>query len=426
MLKEFLTRAASRLLGVDLQALRNEIARDTTIVPSIDISRRMTYGFRNAEELSSRELRDVYRGLVADLTSFRAGQFADALLSYVEIQRTAGDDRWEGVETSHPWRELLRRPNDYMDPLSFWEWAFSARDLQGAASCFVEYDALGIPAKLHPIFSEYGRVLPKLDEMGRIAYYVYQLAGSESPYRIEPENVFRLRRPHPLHQAWDASLIQLAAYEIDIDTASNINARDTAVRAERPPILLETDRDVSGEVLDEISVDFWNRYVGATQGVPIASSGLKAKNVQLTDQQFKILERHRFTRSQIHRTWGIPEGMWSDKANRANAEAHLLAFAIYTTRPNLRACSYQVEHQFERLFRADPNALRVWVDEDALIPALDPETQAKIDRLYVDGGIWLRNEVRARDGKDEIDGGEIATVSIGTKPLSQVGTESFL
>lgn len=412
-------------LLVDPSQERTVQYRNVPLVPSLDLSRATNLlGLLDSGELTTMELRAVYRGIVADLTRFRASTFA-AALGQLSVQARRGE-KWDEVPDDHPWNLILRRPNPDDDPVTFWEVAFSLYDLQGCASFYVERNVLGVPVVLHPVYPEYGTVKPNLNAVGAIESFTFRRADGYTD-RWDRSEVLRIRRPHPLHKARDISLLQMAAFDVDVDTLGKISARDSAGTSQRPPVVLETDADLPPDKLDAVSQDFHARYTGRVRGTPVASSGLKTKHVALMEADLKLLEQRKYSKSEILRTWGIPEGFLSDKANRNNAEAHFFVFASYTVTPVMRSAAAQMEHQLEVLFSADPQALRIHVPN--LVPT-DLEVQTRLDVMRVNNGLASRNQILDRDGEDPIpgEGGNLFTVPRGLTTLDAVasGGSSFL
>lgn len=377
--------------------------------------------FSDARQLSTHQMHRAYRSTVFFLANYRARNFSRHMLE-LAVERRAAQGEFEAVEEEHPWVQLLRRPNDYMPALEVWQWMYLNRDLTYGAHFVVEHErqgGVGLPTALHPVFDSYGRITPVLDGRGGITGWLFHRNdGREIPLRAE--QVIRVAHESPFERGRACTLIEAAAYEIDEQLAASIYARDSATGQGRPEVLLEADEMIGAAEGNRISRVFAERYRAGSKsaGVPWTAGGLKAKEFQLTQKDMQFLEQRGFNKNQLYEIFEVQQSLFSDEAYATGRNAAFRHFAQNTVEPNLEIVVSQIEHAFERTFRADPAALRIAAPDPVPV---DRKLQAFIDDTRLKNGTLTPNEVRRRDGEEEVEGGDEALVPATLTPLSAIG-----
>lgn len=385
------------------------------------------------DRLTPDQVQQVYRSTVALLVGYRARHFAPHLAGLIVERPTDDDDltSWERVERDHPWQRIVRRPCPEMPPLLFYELASLLRDTMGSADFYVERAALpvpgtrltvpDVPVRLWPLWPEFGYLEPQLDALGRIPGYTYWRAdGARLP--LDASEVLRLPRIHPLAPHRTLSLVHAAAYEIDQDLAANVYGRDAMESRGIPDVALETTEDLSGaegkRKLVQASADFAKmfRLKRDRRLVPVSHSGMAIKPLALSQKDQEFTEQRKFLKTVLFQLFETHEGLFAKDATRANAEAALYGFSLNTVLPNVQAIASAMEHGFERLFGADPDALRL-----ALPPNVVPEDRTerlRNDRQRIETGTPI-NRVLAERGEDPVEGGDVPLVAKGLVSLQR-------
>jgi HK97 family phage portal protein len=372
------------------------------------------------QALSQDEAERAYRSTVFFLANYRARNFARHLTE-LAVERRTGPGEFEPVEEGHPWLQLLRRPNDYMPPLEVWQWALLNRDLWYGAHFAVEHGPRGVPVALHPIFPSYGSVTMQIDGRGALRGWRFDRADGQQ-VSLAPEDVIRVAHESPFERGRATTLIEAAAYEIDQHLAQSIYARDAAEDQGMPEVILEAEEQVDPADGNRISRLFAQKYrSGNRRGVPWTSGGLEAKQFQLSQRDQQFFEMTQMTKSQLYEIFEVQESLFSDQAYATGMDGAFRAFALNTVQPNVEIVVSQLEHGFERIFEADPAALRIAVPDT--VPT-DRKLQAELDDIRIKNGTRTINEARRRDGNEEVDGGDEPLVGATVQALDMVTGET--
>jgi len=387
-----------------------------------DVNQGRFFNMLGTSLLQAPEVRQAYSGLIFMLLNYRSTNFA-RWMPKLKVSRRTGQDEHELVPFDHPWLQLIRRPNDGINYYKFWEWVFVNRDLHGHADLYVQYSRVAntdirVPSKLYPIYSEFGTMRRIIDSMGLTDYWLYDM-GSGETVELRPYEVIRIERPHPTHPGRSASLVEAAAYDIDEQTAASIYGRDVARAKGRPDVMLEVDKFMEEDQLRRLSANFAKQYhTQSMGGVPVASGGLKIKPLELNMRDAQFIESRKFSTSRIHELFETPEGLFSDKSNRANADAALFNFAVQTIQPNLIAVAANIEFEFERIFNADPSVFAIIVPNSVPV---DEEKQARVNEIKIRSGQISINKILKAEGQEGVEGGDQHFLPSNLMPL-----EAFL
>jgi hypothetical protein len=364
---------------------------------------------------TEQQVRDNNRGVFSEFVGMRAKGIG-RVLADATVVRALPDGTSQEVEIEHPWRQLIRRPNPHRARIDIWRWVSMMRDLSGPADFVVERGPLNIPIGLHEVFPVFGQMVPIPDGMGGIASWLFERSdGQRIPLAVD--DVIRIRHPDPISPYETQSLMERAAYELDKRTYSDLYSRDMMKEGRVPPFLLETDQALDQMTVDSIRTRFkkFQMASGEFRGVPILTSGLKAKTISLDAKQLALTEVEQLTDTHLFWLCGIPQGMYSESANRANANAARFVFAVDTIMPEAESVAGQLTIAFERIFGAEPGVLEIRVPDSVPV---DEYEQSQIDERRIRSGLRTINEVRERDGEDPVDGGDQVLVPLGLMPLA--------
>lgn len=349
------------------------------------------------------QVRANYRGVFSELVRMRANAIGSAM-RYAEVKRYNRAGELEPVEPAHPWVSLLRRPSMNRAALQIWRWMSSARDLTGASEFLVERNAIGMPIALHEIFPVFGQLRPQPDGLGGIEGYVFHRAdGRRIP--LETDDVVRVVHDDPVSAYQTVSLMERLAFELDQVTYGDIYDRDELKEGRRPPVVLTTEQDLGKgqlEIARDLFKAAYQTVGGEHKGIPILASGLKPQTMAVTSEVLQRIAQRELTDTHIFWTTGIPQGLMSDQANRANAEAAEQIFAKWTVQPEIDIICSQLTLELERIFKAEPGVLEI--EPPSVVP-IDEETQSRIDERRLRSKLTYVNEVRARDNLNPVPWG---------------------
>lgn len=370
--------------------------------------------------------RTAYRGLIALASRLRAGRVAQAMAG-AAVEREVGPDEFEPVEPAHPWARLLREPSPHYSRRHLWYWAQQAKDLGRGAFLVVERDGAGRPLHLHPVFPAFGTMAPVGGPSGEVEGYVFTRTDGRRQ-RFDARDVVWVRHPHPVSPYESASLLEITAYESDTDLYQRVYLRDLLKRGGGPRLQVTTDQELTQADAREaeaiVSAKVWNQE--RTGVVPVFGRGASLQTVGLSTKDMEFVEGAGLNRRDLLQIWGVPEGLLSDRANRANADAAQYIFADLTVQPeaddNADQLTVQLRAAFDGVDRRTPTVSALVVRAPDVVP-LDPDFVLRQDEMHLRTGQRAVNELRERDGLDGFDGGDEPLVSAALVPLAQAVAE---
>ncbi|HEX8298805.1 MAG TPA: phage portal protein, partial [Rubricoccaceae bacterium] len=355
--------------------------------------------------------RTAYRGLIAMASRIRSNRVGKAL-ARARAQREVEQDRFEPVEQAHPWARLLRQPHPSLSARSLWSWVQQAKDLGRGAFLVIERDGAGRPLYLHPVFPSFGEVKPVGSASGSVESYVFHRADGQRQ-TWEARDVVWIRHPHPVSPFESASLLELTAYESDTDLYARIYLRDLLRRGGAPKLQITSEQPVDGKSALELSARLSPAVLNqnASQLIPVFGKGARVETIGLSAKDMEFVQAAGLTRTDLLQTWGIPEGLFSDRANRANADAAQYILADLTLQPETDDACDQLTTQLRAAFEpaGQPSSaaiLALTVVPPNVVP-LDPDLALKTDESHLRTGLRSIDELRERDGV-EAWGGDAA------------------
>jgi hypothetical protein len=144
---------------------------------------------------------------------------------------------------------------------------------------------------------------------------------------------------------------------------------------------------------------------------------MQIKPLNLSKRKEEFSKQREFIKTVLFQNWEMNQALFSQEPNRANIEGAQYGFALHTIEPNVVEIAGGLEFELERVFGADPDALRLSPPDD-IVPE-DRETRAAVDQTEIESGVTTINEVRERDGKEPVEGGDESLVSVSVQPLWQ-------
>lgn len=405
-----LDRAAAYLLqptGSEQAATQEAVELRMVPDDALDIGQHRAQkprGITDSRRPRTEQIDGNYRGLFSAIVRMRSDAIGSAMqMAQVKRYNRAGD--LEPVEAVHPWVTLLRRPNTNRAALEVFRWLSISRDMSGASDFIVERNAIGLPIALHEIFPVFGILRPQADGLGGIGGWIFDRADGKT-IPLEADDVVRVRHPDPVSAYQTSSLMERLRYELDQITYGDIYDRDELKDGRRPPLMLTTSQSLTRDQLatarDLFKAAYQTTGGGEVHGIPILGNDLKPTGTSVSPELLQRIEQRKLTDTHVFWTTGLPQGLLSDQANRANAEAAEQIFAKWTIQPEVDAICAQLTVELERIFKADPGVLEI--EAPNVIP-VDEDTRSKIDERRLRSRLTTVNEVRARDGEEPVDWG---------------------
>jgi HK97 family phage portal protein len=318
-----------------------------------------------------------------------ANELSAAELIVKERQGT----KLEDVE-NHPLETLWESPNPHMGRsylMAFWAWSYT---LSGKAYLFWAPQA-GKPAEVWPIPPF--MIAPIPSEKDFIDGYAFKSRPEAKPIVIPSEYVTFSRSVNIFDVRDGLSFLAAAMLGIESDLAAaqwnrNFFADSNGV----PDGMITVQPEMLDADLARVRLEIKDFFGGTRRGVAVARAGdMDYKPFGRSQKDAEWLAGRQFDGKMVDRTLGFPEGYWSERANRANAEqarATMIAGAVW---PKLVALAEDLNAQtvprwFGAQYRVEFKDIRP-EDRDLKLK----EMQARVAYLTID-------ELRELDGKEKI------------------------
>lgn len=297
------------------------------------------------------------------------------------------------------YRLLAKQPNRFQSPFEFREMLQAHLVLRGNAFCELVEDGAGGIAELLPVHPDAVKV--ELLDNGSWRYRITQRAGG--PRVLRRDQVWHLRglsgdgivglNPVELQGETIGAGLAAAAY------ASRYFAND----AKPAGGWIEFPGKFADAAARQNFRESWQAAQGgANRGkVAVLEQGMKYHEVGINNRDSQFLESRQYTVSDIARIFRVPPHLIGDlsRATFSNIEHQSLEFVTHTMTPWAERWESSIECQ---LLGADSD-LDVEFDFSVLLRGDAAGRSAYYHNGILDG--WLtRNEARAREGLDPIEG----------------------
>lgn len=312
---------------------------------------------------------------------------------------------------NHILLDLLYNPNPFMTKDEFIELTVLHMELAGEAFWYLIRNGSGVPVEMWPLMPNLIQIKKHPTEF--IEGYAYITPGG-STMIIEPDDIIHHKYTNPNDLYRGMGTVQAAARAIDTDSHAADWNRNFFYNSATPDVVLEADGTLSDETWKRLKEDWEGKYKGSDNAhkTAILEEGLKIKTVSLAQRDMEFLEGRKFNRDQIlalFRVSGAILGI-QENSNRATAEAAEFTFAKRVIRPKM-----------QRLCARITQDLAVQFDNKLVLSFEDPVPEDKeynLKEKQTSVNHWRTiNEVRAENGDDPIDGGNVLYMPLNLMPL---------
>ena len=352
-------------------------------------------GITDSNRPPDSQAQKLFLGIFFRALTLRSNGIATAMSKAV-VERRVGQDEYQPVEDNHGWVRLLKNPHSHHVAMELWRFMSLTKDLLGSADFVVVKNERGVPVQLQPLFPFFGKLnLVPSPDGGIKGYIFHRNDGQKLNYM--PEEVIRNCGLNPFTPYESMSLLQSACYQLDQDLYGNIYSRDDLKKGGLPKAFLKTDQNISEVQAKQWSEMFRASYMGNNNvdKIPAFGQGLGLHSIQVSSRDMAFVERKGLNKTDILQICGVPEGMISDSANRANAMASQVMFFQQTIQPEADEFAEKLTHSFEKIFGTlEKGSLRIRIPE--LAPK-DPDFEHRKNIDYLLNGVMSINEVRLRE-----------------------------
>jgi len=244
---------------------------------------------------------------------------------------------------NHPFAALLDRPNPFMSGSFLKRYTAWWYLLRGNAYIFISTPTAGTgePVELWPLMANMVRPLPERIRHGQGVFwdelvidYEYNVNGS---LEILPgENIIHFRMPNPFDWWEGMSPLTAALLAIQSDHAQARWTRDFFQEDNAiPSAIISVPATTSPNDFDRQRAVIAQQLKEGQKRIFTRSGDLTVETITQTLEQMQIIDSRRFSRDEIDRVYGIPEGLISGGLSGDSRLAAEIAFARNTVQPLL-------------------------------------------------------------------------------------------
>ena len=235
----------------------------------------------------------------------------------------------------------------------------------------------------------------KFDKDEIVSGYVYQQSNGQMK-DIDKDLVLFLKIPSVHSPFRGTGLMKYISQTLDIDNYIEEYLRLFFFNDATPGSVLETEKELTTEAYNRLSVLLKTKHRGVKKSHKnlILEGGLKWRDVGMKLSELQIKELNDSIRDKVLAAFKVPKSVLgiTEDVNRANAEISDRSFAKHCLKPKLKMVQSQLNMFFVSKFSDGKN---YWVEFDNPVKE-DELIQAQVDNIYVQAGIWSKNEVRSR------------------------------
>ena len=234
---------------------------------------------------------------------------------------------------------------------------------------------------------------------------------------IEPNDLIFLRYPAPLRQFRGKGTAEAIPKTIDIDDFSEEWNRKFFYNSARPDAVLKTEQTLNDEQIKRLKAQWSEKYQGISNSSKLAvlEAGLDYSPIAPTQADMQFIEQQKFTRDKILGIFRVPKAIvaQTEGVNFASSKVAQYNFARFTVDPKVKRIVEQLNEFLVPQFGED-----LILSYDSIIPEDDEVKLKTYDNGLKNG--WLTiNEVRQKEGYDEIEGGDDARLPLNMTSIGQ-------
>ncbi|GAH38060.1 unnamed protein product, partial [marine sediment metagenome] len=347
---------------------------------------------------------NAYQGWVGDCVSLIAERIASIPLRLY--------DKNDELIIEHPFYDLIKHFNPDTTQFMGKEFISTYQDLTGECYVLMAKDGLNIPRELY--FRSPARTTPKVKD-GIIANYKYLEGAKEITY--PREDILFFKYPNPSDPFRGSSPVQRKAWAYDTDLYNMIYQRNVFKNGVHLKQVLMTEANPEQEQIDKI-LDIFNSTFGGienTSKTGLLTGGTKIETVGASNKDMQFMLLAKWTMQQIASAYHIPPQKLShpEQTNLANMKALDVSWNRECILPRL----VRIAEIFNNFLIPYYKEKGIYCKFDNPVPA-DDEFLLKQRESDLKNFVVPINELRAKDGLDDVPWGDKPLVPMNVMPLA--------
>lgn len=300
----------------------------------------------------------------------------------------------------HPVKELLYKPNSYMDHFTYDQYTEHLAELWGNSVSLIRRDDRGNVYELIPIHTRY--VTPVMVD-GRPMYNIKDqdlgISGS-----FFPEEVIHFRMMTS-NGVWGKSPVDVAREAIGLLMAAESFGSRFFKKGGNLKATLETTGRMGDREYDSFKKRWNEQYTGFNGdfAVPILEEGLSYKEHGTNPEASQLNATRLYQIQEIARVWNLPPNLLKDlsRSTFSNVEQEDLQFFKYSLRAICKSREAELEHKL--LSPSEFGRIKIRRNLDSLLRA-DLKSLSSHIKEMVQIGVMTRNEGRNLLNRNPLDG----------------------
>ncbi len=332
----------------------------------------------------------------------------------------------DGSKTELPgstlWTLFREQPNQWQTPVEYFNLLMNHAAMRGNFYAEIIRNGDGDVVELLPIHPD----IVEIERLasGRLRYKIRGVGGAKA----------RVLLQHQVHHVRTSigdglkgdSPIRLAAQGIGLGLAAERHGAAIFGNGARPDGVLTVPKEMNPEKEGIDSLHrAWNAIhsgSGNAGKVGILYNGVTFSSVSATPEDVQMLETRKFQVVDVCRIWRVPPHMVADleRATFSNIEQQSLEFLSQTLRPWLVLIEQAIVRDMIIPTFGPGSGIFVQFNTDSI---LRTDTLARFTayRTGIEMGILSRNEVRAKENMNPVDGGDTFVISQNTRSTDEDG-----
>lgn len=359
-------------------------------------------------EWSKRDLIRQYERYVYAVVSSIAENAAK-----VSFEISKGDT----VLKTHPFLELIKKPNPMQSQFQFLEMHFTYMKLCGESYWYLaKGDLTKKPKEIYLLRPDLVQVAVEQSGRGLVTGYVLEKPGGER-LPLDIDEVVHFKMPNPANPYYGMGPVQAAKVYIETEQYSAEWTRNSIFNSGRPSGILNIKGTINDDQFQALKRQYKEQYSGTTNAGKTmflkGADGIDYQKLGMELGEVALKELKDMSRDDIMVMFRLSKTILgiTDDVNRANAEEARGVFIENIIKPELDRLTDHISAFL----------LPVW-GEGNVLGYEDPAMISDADRLTMWDKGWNRwlttNDIREQMGLKPIPGGDSIYQSIANVPLN--------
>jgi len=319
---------------------------------------------------------------------------------YVEKSKGSRES-WEQI-FDHPFLDLLRNPNPWMDMYFIKYLTEIFMGLLGNAYWYIPKNNLRLPGQIIPLLAH--RVIPYSKNHVEVEYYEY-LVGN-SIVRFAPDEILHFKEPNPNSLILGLSPLDALLLSVDTNKAMMEYSMSLFGNGAFFGTIIKVPSEMGDADYNRLKMEIKEQFTGVSKAgkTKILRGVEEVQNLVKTMAELGFESGRKLTKKDILEGYGVPEfklgeGSSSASSSRSNAYELDRMFTGETIQPRLMRRD-SVVNKF-LLPRWDEKL----VCESEDVSPTDREFELQKEESRLKTGYWSINDVRALNGEEPVPWG---------------------